>query len=93
MEVVSASNLVSWETEKKEQSVILNMIMPWEAKEEAMYIYKYEAIHSFMIAKMWKSTLRNIKTKQQNQTQPAISNRRNLFYFENTLFIRAKEGW
>ena len=61
MQVVSTSNLVSSETEKN----IFNMIMPWEANMNMKQkIYKYEAIRSFMIAEMWKSTLRN--TKQQN---------------------------
>ena len=61
MQVVSTSNLVSSETEKN----IFNMIMPWEAKMNIKQkIYKYEAIRSFMVVEMWKSTLRN--TKQQN---------------------------
>ena len=61
MQVVSTSNLVSSETEKN----IFNMIMPWEANMNMKQkIYKYEAIRSFMIVEMWKSTLRN--TKQQN---------------------------
>ena len=61
MQVVSTSNLVSSETEKN----IFNMIMPWEANMNIKQkIYKYEAIHSFMIVEMWKSILRN--TKQQN---------------------------
>ena len=47
------------------------MIMPREAKQQAMHIYKCEAIHEshFMIAEMWRSTL-HIYTKQQNQNQP-----------------------
>ena len=61
MQVVSTSNLVSSEAEKN----IFNMIMPWEANMNMKQkIYKYEAIRSFTIAEMWKSTLRN--TKQQN---------------------------
>ena len=36
--------------------------------------YKYEAVRSFMIAEMWKSTLRHTYTqKKQSQNQPAIS--------------------
>ena len=71
MEVVSISNLVSLET----KNTIFNMIMPWQANRIWIWskkIYKYEAICSFMIAEMWKSTLRNthtqnskIKTNQQ----------------------------
>ena len=40
-----------------------------------MHICKYEAIHEiyFMIAVIWKSTPRNIYTKQKNQNQPALS--------------------
>ena len=34
-------------------------------------IYKYEAIGSFTIAEIGKSTLRNIYTKQRNQKLPA----------------------
>ena len=61
MEVVSTSNLVSSGTEK----TIFNMIMPWEANMNMKQkMYKYEAVRSFMIAEMWKSTLRN--TKQQD---------------------------
>ena len=61
MEVVSTSNLVSSGTEK----TIFNIIMPWEANMNTKgKIYKYEAIRSFMIAEMLKSTLR--KTKQKN---------------------------
>ena len=68
MQVVSTSNLVSSEAEKN----IFNMIMPWEANMNMKQkIYKYEAIRSFMIVEMWKSTLRN--AKQQNQNQPTIS--------------------
>ena len=61
-----------------------------------MHIRRYEAIDEnyFMIADMWKSTPRNtyiqnseIKVNQQEDK------RRNLFYFENTLFIRAKGDW
>ena len=60
MEVVATSNLVSSGTEK----TIFNMIMPWEANMNMKQkIYKYEAIRSFTMADMWKSTLRN--TKQQ----------------------------
>ena len=56
-----------------------------------MHIYKYEVIYSFMIAEMWKSILRNTYTQNSKKTQPAIS--WNLLYFENALFIIAKEGW
>ena len=46
------------------------MIMPLEAKLEAMHIYKYEAIQEsyLMISEMWKSTLRNKYSK--NKIQP-----------------------
>ena len=49
------------------------MVVPWGANMNMKQkICKYEAIR-FMIAEMWKSTLRNTYTKQQNQNQPAIS--------------------
>ena len=55
-------------------------------------IYKYEAIRSFMIAEMWKSTLRNTYTQNGKiKTNQQLVKRRNLFYFENVLFIRV--GW
>ena len=74
MEVVSTSNLDSSKTEKNSNRLIFNMIMPWEANMNMKQkMYKYEAIRCFMIAEMWKSTLRNIYRKQQNQNQPAIS--------------------
>ena len=61
MEVVLTSNLVFPGTEK----TIFNIIMPWEANMNTKQkLYKYEAIRSFMIAEMLKSTLR--KTKQKS---------------------------
>ena len=55
-------------------------------------MYKYEVICSFMIAEMWKNILRNTYTQSsKKKKQPAIS--WNLLYFENALFIIAKEGW
>ena len=81
MEVVSTSNLVSSENEKKQHLVIfkpwlwillLYHMIWWEAKWEPVHICKHEAIGSFMMAELWKSTLRNtytqnskIKTDQQ----------------------------
>ena len=63
--------------------------MSWEAKAEAMHIFKYEAIDEsyFMIAEMWKSTPRNNihKTAKSKSTSNKLK-RRNLFYFENTLY-------
>ena len=55
MEVVLTPNLVSLET--KNATTACNFqhdFMPWEAKQEAIHIYKYEAIHesNFMIAEM-----------------------------------------
>ena len=61
MEVVLTSNLVFPGTEK----TIFNIIMPWKANMNTKQkLYKYEAIRSFMIAEMLKSTLR--KTKQKS---------------------------
>ena len=61
MEVVLTSNLVFSGTEK----TIFNIIMPSEANMNTKQkLCKYEAICSFMIAEMLKSTLR--KTKQKN---------------------------
>ena len=39
------------------------MIMPWEAKLEAMHMHKYEAICSFMMAEMCKSAFKKHKHK------------------------------
>ena len=42
------------------------MIMPQEANMNMKQkIYKYEAIRSFMIAEMWKRTLRNTFTQNK----------------------------
>ena len=51
------------------------MIMPQEVyMNMKQKIYKYEAIHSFMIAEIWKRTLGNIYTQNKKiQNQPAIS--------------------
>ena len=61
-----------------------------------MYIYKYEVIHEscFMIAEMRKSTPRNTYTQNKKiKFKQQWVKRRNLFYFEKTLFIITKEGW
>ena len=68
MEAVSTSNLVSLEAEKTTtacnfQTMPNNSFVWWEVEEEAMNICKYKAICSFMMAELWKSTLRNIDTQ------------------------------
>ena len=53
-----------------------------------MHIYKYEAICSFMMAEMWRSTLRNMYTQNSKiKTDQPLVKRRTLFYFENELLF------
>ena len=61
--------------------------------ESYMHICKYEAIHEsyFMIAEMWKSTPKNTYTKQQNQNQPAISQKKKLVLFWKYIFPQSKK--
>ena len=87
MEVVSTSNLVSSETKKTTTACNFQHDYAMRSKQKATHIYKYEAICSFMMAEIRKSTLRNtytqnskIKTDQQKVEE--------IFY--NNL-IRAKE--
>ena len=51
------------------------MTMSWDAKQEAVHIYKYKAIHESysMIAEMWKNTPR--KTYTQNSKIKSTSNK------------------
>ena len=68
---------------KNNNRLIFNMIMPWETNMNMKQkIYKYEGTRSFMMAEMWKSTLRNTYTQNSKiKTNQQKVKRRNLFYF------------
>ena len=82
MEVVSTSNLVSSETEKITTACNFqhDYVMRGQIKS---YAYMKKLFHDSHNVKKYPKN--HIYRKQQNQNQL-------LFYFENTLFIRVKEG-
>ena len=78
MEVVSTSNLVSSETKKTTTACNFQHDYAMRSKQKATHIYKYEAICSFMMAEIRKSTLRNTYT--QNSKSKPISKKLKKFF-------------